>query len=166
MEPTAASLLRDARTKAGLTQTQLAKHAGVTQSVISAYESGRREPSFATLKRLVEATGNSLDVALQPARPSGQLQRRLEENRDELVLRLEELGARNIRVFGSVARGEAGPDSDIDLLIDLDEGVGLFALSKMKGEAERLLGAPVDLVHAAGLKARLASTALHDAIAL
>lgn len=50
-------MLRQARRLAGLTQAELARRAEVTQSVISAYESGRREPALSTLQRLVEATG-------------------------------------------------------------------------------------------------------------
>jgi uncharacterized protein len=48
-------------------QTDLARRAGVAQSVISAYESGRREPSFPMLVKLVEATGHRLSVGLVPS---------------------------------------------------------------------------------------------------
>jgi transcriptional regulator with XRE-family HTH domain len=51
---TAAALLRDARLRAGLSQAELGRRAGVTQSVVSAYESGARQPSVPTLARLVE----------------------------------------------------------------------------------------------------------------
>jgi predicted nucleotidyltransferase len=50
------------------------------------------------------------------------------------------LGATNIAVFGSVARREERDDSDIDLLVDLDANVGLFALLRMRRIAEQLLG--------------------------
>lgn len=55
-------------------------------------------------------------------------------------------GAHNVRVFGSVARGEAGPDSDVDLLIDLDRNRSLFDQLELKQEIEDLLGRKVDLV--------------------
>jgi uncharacterized protein with HEPN domain len=61
---TAASLLRNARLAAGMTQEQLARAGGVTQSVISAYESGRREPALSTLARLIEATGGRLETTV------------------------------------------------------------------------------------------------------
>ena len=54
---TAGSLLRQARQRAGLSQVELAAKAGVTQSVISAYESGHRQPSLPTLAALIEAAG-------------------------------------------------------------------------------------------------------------
>jgi DNA-binding XRE family transcriptional regulator len=56
---TAGDLLRQARQGAGLSQVELAARAGVTQSVISAYESGHRQPSLPTLTALIEAAGTS-----------------------------------------------------------------------------------------------------------
>jgi hypothetical protein len=55
---------------------------------------------------------------------------------------------RKLEVFGSAARGQAGPRSDVDLLVTLDESVPVSAaaLLEMAGEAEELIGAPVDFV--------------------
>jgi transcriptional regulator with XRE-family HTH domain len=72
----AGALLRDARTRAGLSQTELARLAGVAQSVVSAYESGRRQPSLSTLARLVAATGSELEITLVPSIPSDATQAR------------------------------------------------------------------------------------------
>jgi uncharacterized protein len=60
MEPGA--LLRAARRRQGLSQAELARRAGTSQPVISAYERGRRDPTYRTLRRLVEATGERLHV--------------------------------------------------------------------------------------------------------
>lgn len=57
-----ASTLRGARTRAGLTQAALAARAGTSQATVSAYESGRKEPSVATLGRLLAAAGSRLTV--------------------------------------------------------------------------------------------------------
>ncbi len=71
---------------------------------------------------------------------------------DELEERLrpfcEKHHIRRLEVFGSVARGQAGPRSDVDLLVTLDEAVPVSAdaLLEMAGEAEELVGAPVDFV--------------------
>jgi transcriptional regulator with XRE-family HTH domain len=79
----ASELLLEARRRSGMTQTQVAQRAGTTQSVISAYEGGRRQPSLPVLLHLIAATGHSLDGALVPAEPglptplSGPLGRRL-----------------------------------------------------------------------------------------
>jgi uncharacterized protein len=60
MEPGA--LLRAARRRQGLSQAEVARRAGTSQPVISAYERGRRDPTYRTLRRLVEATGERLRV--------------------------------------------------------------------------------------------------------
>lgn len=62
----AAGLIRLARSKSGLTQTQLGAAAGVEQQVISAYETGRREPTLPTLTRLLAAAGFEIRVQLSP----------------------------------------------------------------------------------------------------
>jgi uncharacterized protein len=62
--------------------------------------------------------------------------------------------ASRVRPFGSAARGDDRPDSDIDLLVDFDEDSSLFDLMRMSRELEALLGRPVDVVSAGGLKTR------------
>lgn len=91
------------------------------------------------------------------------LEARLDARRSQLVRELTELGASNVRVFGSVARGEETADSDIDLLVDVDDDLGLFALAAMRGAAERVLGTKVDIVPSSGLKADLAERVLAEA---
>ncbi|GMA18262.1 XRE family transcriptional regulator [Arsenicicoccus piscis] len=129
--PLAGTVLREARLVAGLSQSELARRAGVTQSVISTYESGGRDPSLTTLARLVAATGQRLSVVVEPGPegahqgiPDTRLGRRLRRRRAALMAAAQRRGATNLRVFGSVARGEDGPDSDVDLLVDLAPGGG------------------------------------------
>jgi hypothetical protein len=66
---TAAEIVRQARVRAGLTQTQLAKRGGTSQPVISAYENGQRDPTISTLQRVVAATGSTVrfEVVRQPS---------------------------------------------------------------------------------------------------
>lgn len=59
-----ATLISRARQRAGLTQAELARRAGTSQPVISAYEHGRRDPSITTLRRLISATGAELDLVV------------------------------------------------------------------------------------------------------
>lgn len=155
----AGELVREARRRAGMTQIQLADRAGITQSVVSAYESGRREPSLPVLLGLVAATGHSLEGALVPATSadppplSGPLGRRVRRHRAQIKRIAASHGAGHVRVFGSVARGTERADSDVDLLLDLSQDMGLFALGRLRRDLEDLLRAPVDVVPAAGLKA-------------
>lgn len=64
------ALLRQARLQRGLTQVELARRAGTSQPVISSYEHGHREPSVATLRRLVAAAGAELELTIRPRRAS------------------------------------------------------------------------------------------------
>jgi uncharacterized protein len=163
-----ADLLRDARTSRGLTQQQLALRAGITQSVVSAYESGRREPSFSTLRRLIGATGLQLEARVVEggSAPRPTLRELVHSRRDELGAALGPLGASRIRLFGSAARGDENEQSNVDLLVDLRAGVGLFALSRMRGEAERILGVDVDVVPEDSLKPDVRESVLSDAVPL
>lgn len=87
-------------------------------------------------------------------------------HRDELGAALGSLGASRVRLFGSVARGDSNEQSDVDLLVTLDAGVGLFALSRMRGEAERILGVDVDVVPEDSLKPGVRESVLADAVSL
>ncbi len=61
---------------------------------------------------------------------------------------------RLIGVFGSVARGEAGPTSDVDILVEARPGLSLFKLGALQAAVEEALGRPADLVFESGLKPR------------
>lgn len=120
-------MIRQVRKKAGLSQAELAARAGVTQTVISVYESGRRQPSIPALARLVEAAGFelTLDARQQPGRLhrlSGPIGQRVRRHRHDLIAAAAAHGIHHLRVFGSVARGEDRLDSDLDLLADLPPG--------------------------------------------
>jgi predicted nucleotidyltransferase/DNA-binding XRE family transcriptional regulator len=166
MSESAASILRRARLRASMTQTELAVRANVAQSVVSAYESASREPSLEMLKKLVAAAGFDVKVVLSPAQPKSARRQLIDQHRPKLLRSLRKLGARDVRLFGSVARGDDGPESDIDLLVDIRPEVGLFALGRMRTEAERLLGANVDIVPADGLKPDVVDRILAEAIPL
>jgi predicted nucleotidyltransferase len=76
----------------------------------------------------------------------------------------ERYGVAELAVFGSVATGEAGPDSDIDVLYVLRDGVHLgWAFNDLSDELERVLGRPVDLVSKRALHARLRDAVLAQA---
>lgn len=82
----------------------------------------------------------------------------LRDRRDEIVEAAARHGVRNVRVFGSVARGEETAESDVDLLADLDPGVGLFTLGALEVELEERLGRRVDVVIARALRESVAAT--------
>lgn len=73
-------------------------------------------------------------------------------------------GARDVRVFGSVARGEDGPDSDVDLVVRLEPGRTLLDLMRFEVAMERLLGRRVDVMPETALRATVREAALRDAL--
>jgi uncharacterized protein len=167
----AGTLLRQARKQSRLSQVELATRAGVTQSVISSYESGRRQPSLPALARLIEAAGFELTLQLrrQPndlRRLSGPVGRRVRRQRRAIIAAAAAHGVRNLQVFGSVARGEDSADSDVDLLVDLPPGLSLFGLGRVESDLEAILGTRVDLIPADDLKPGVRERVKRELIAL
>ena len=78
----------------------------------------------------------------------------------------ERYGIHNIRVFGSFARGEAGKDSDLDLLVDYVPGQAGFAFVRFCEEAERIVGRDVDVATAKSLHPMIRQSVLAQAIPL
>lgn len=167
----AATLIRAARIDAGLTQAQLAERAATSQPAIARYESGAASPSVATLDRILRAAGQRLVLAAEPAAgaqpaPSERM-RALRARRREVLALMRAHGARNPRVFGSTARGDDRPGSDIDLVVDIDfHDEGLFPLLDLRDALTELLGEPVDLVAASLLKPEVAAGVERDGIRL
>lgn len=130
---------------AGGSQRETASQAGVSQPYVA---------------RILAAAG--------PARfvPSSRLGRRLVDRRDRVLDTVREYGADNVRVFGSLARGEDRPGSDIDLIVDLAPGTGLFGLARMEHALEKVLGVDVDLVPGRLLATELQESVRHDVVPL
>jgi uncharacterized protein len=84
--------------------------------------------------------------------------------RAEILAAAARHGASNVRVFGSVARGEADAASDVDFLVDFEPGRSLLDLASLLVELEDLLGHPVDVVTEPGLKARIRPRVLAEAV--
>lgn len=135
----AATRIRTARTTERLTQAELAARAGTTQSAIAAYENGSRSPSAKTLRRLLDVSG---------FRPSHVLA----ERRTEICRLIERYRGRDVRVFGSVARGDDSFESDIDLLVTFERGTSLLDLVGLEDELRDMLGVDVDIVSSGGLR--------------
>jgi hypothetical protein len=94
------------------------------------------------------------------------LEELLKAKREEILRVCAKYGARNVRVFGSIARREADEESDVDFLVDMEAGRSLFDLGGLQYELEQLLGRPVDVVTERGLKARIRERVLQEAVPL
>ncbi|QWT24761.1 nucleotidyltransferase domain-containing protein [Subtercola sp. PAMC28395] len=124
--------------------------AGLSQRDIAA-AIGRSQPE---VSRLLRFHGTS------------ELGRRLSANRKKIIDITAAQGLRNVRVFGSVARGTDTAASDVDLLVDIPDGIGLFALSRLENDIAQIIGADVDLIPARSLRNNLAGQVLREAIPL
>jgi len=129
----AAELIAAARQDAGLTQFELAKRSGITQSNLSTMEGGRRRPSAAMLERILEAADYRPSIAV--AHASGAIHAAATRR-----------GLSEPKLFGSIIRGEDHFDSDIDLFVSAPVGSGLFPVAAFAAEVEQLTGFPTQVV--------------------
>ena len=83
------------------------------------------------------------------------MDRLIEEHREEIKQLAALRGASRVRVFGSRARGDAGPDSDVDILVDLEKGRSALALGGLLMDLQDLLGKRVDVVTSAALHPKI-----------
>lgn len=90
----------------------------------------------------------------------------MQTRRDDILSIAAQHGARNVRVFGSVARGDARPDSDVDILVDMEPGRSLFDLGGLLYDLQALLGVEVDVVTEKGLRSRIRAQVLQEAVPL
>jgi predicted nucleotidyltransferase len=132
---------------------------------VARYETGVAQPSLATLERLLAACGDRLELrAVRTAGRAGVSGSVVRHHRRELLNLARRHGARNVRVFGSTARGETGPGSDVDLLVDLEPGRTLLDLVALRREASALLGVDVDIATPETLRGAVLLEAERDAV--
>lgn len=87
----------------------------------------------------------------------------LREQREAILDLMADYGVSNVRVFGSVSRGEASPSSDVDFLVDFPPHFSLLDLSSLVQDLQALLGCPVQVASAAHLREELRLSILRDA---
>lgn len=127
--------LRSLRKRFGLTQAEVARISGLQQPALSAMENGRRgsDAAFERVRMAIVAA----------TRPSTVLD---DLTKDAIKVTLGTYGATNIRIFGSVARGQDDPGSDLDLIAEFPSGFDLFDLMEAETAVEAIVGIPVDIV--------------------
>ena len=145
--------IRAERQAAGMSQSQLAREAHVSQPNLSAYENGRRKPSPAVLDRLRRVL---------IGRPSDRVRR----HRDDIRRIVEAHHAREPRIFGSVARGADATASDLDLLVEFTPDASLLDEIGLRLALVDLLRIDVDIVAEDTLRGRLRDRILREAVAL
>jgi predicted nucleotidyltransferase/uncharacterized protein with HEPN domain len=108
----------------------------------------------------------SLESKVSINKTSASYRALLQAKREDILRTAIRYGVFNVRVFGSVARGEADAESDIDLLVDVEPGRTLFDLSELLMDLQDLLGHNVDIVTEKGLNNRIRQRVLKEAVPL
>lgn len=144
--------LRLRRAAAGLTQRELAELTGVKQPLIAAVERGTRHPTPA-VREAIEAA-----LRVRPSQLLGLL-------RGRVLAAVDAVGGSEVRVVGSVARGEDEPGSDLDLLVTFPPEADIVTLLTLQEELSNALTIPVDLV-SAGSSGPVLDRALAEAVPL
>jgi predicted nucleotidyltransferase/DNA-binding XRE family transcriptional regulator len=168
--------LRSARTGAHLSQAELATIAGTSQPALARYETGAALPTLPTLERLLSACGRQLQIQAPPltnrVQPTsvrarlGPHAEKLRRGRRAILNAARKRGVTQLRVFGSVARGDSGAGSDIDLLVELKPGRTLLDLAGFQREVAEILELPVDIATPDMLKDRIRNEVLEEALPL
>lgn len=163
LEPGVGRRVAEARRAAGLNQTEVAGAVGLHRTAVSKIESGRRGVDSVELGRLAELLGRPVEWFLAAPGRTLSRDRLFEAGRKEVLRLARKHGATNVRVFGSVARGEAAAGSDVDLLVEMRPGRTLLDQAALMLDLEALLGCEVDVVTERGLRGRVRDRALADA---
>ena len=95
-----------------------------------------------------------------------EIDKTLRGKRDQILAIARQHGARNVRVFGSIARGEGKRDSDLDVLVELESGRSLLDIVAIKQDLEDLLNTKVDVVTEASVSPYIRDQVLRQAISL
>lgn len=132
-----------------------AKRAGMSQRAIAS-ALGRSQPEVSRL----------LPTHFHLFIPRSRVGDKLAVHRDEIIRLAGKHGASNVRVFGSVARGEDTAESDVDLLVDIDSKTNLFDLSDLRVQLEELIGRDVDVIPDTTSKSAAMTAARKEAVPL
>lgn len=148
----------------GVSRAELARRMGTSRSTVSrVLDPAEMGVTLATLERATRALSRSTKVSLAPDRPS----ERLVFVRDRIRSILEDAGYEDVHVFGSVARGEDVPTSDLDLVATFPVGVTLMSLGGISEELSEVIGCRVQLVDGASIRpGRMLDSVEEDKIAL
>jgi predicted nucleotidyltransferase len=162
-------LISNARITSGLTQAELAARAGTSQAAIARYESDRVSPSVSTLERVLRAAGVELVISGAQANQtdlSSEKAQLVRRHKVEIIELARTHGARNVRLFGSVARVEDTFESDIDFLVKTPDENALSIAISLQAALESLLGCKVDVSPESILKPNVRKAALREAVTI
>jgi predicted nucleotidyltransferase len=156
-----------ARRERGLTQARLAQSSSLDRTALSKIEHGHRTVGALELARIARALGRPLEWFLADRGPAEKRPLVEIRKRRRAIARIAARhGANSLRVFGSFARSDARPESDIDILVRMERGRSLFDQAALLVELRDLLGRDVDVVTEEGLRGSIRERVLREAVPL
>lgn len=158
--------IAQARRAHGLSQAALASEISLDRTAVSKIESGQRGVSSLELERIARVLNRPIASFFAHEAPTDDPSQIVRKKRSAILRIARKHGARSIRIFGSSARGDATHESDIDFLVEMEPGRGLFEQAAMLLELQDLLGRDVDVVTVAGLRERIRDRVLGEAVPL
>jgi len=175
--PLTPEMCRAGRALLGITQAQLARESGVSRLTIAYFERAERKPipaNLAAIRSALEASGITFVPGGAVLRDGTTSSTTASSQKIPAVLhilraaapRLQQLGVKHLSLFGSTARGTQGPNSDIDLLLDLEakRPIDLFDYAGIVAEIQKLLPQRVDVARREKLKSHVAPDVIRDEI--
>lgn len=166
LPPSAAALfarITDSARAQGLSRRALAERAGLRPETLSRIAS-RGTCDFATLERLAAAAGLRLTIDGEAPYAAGSARDEVLNKRGLFRTLARAHGATSVELFGSAARGEERPGSDLDFMVELEPGRSLLDLIGLAEDLQEALGRKVEAVTAAGMKPRVLKEARRDAV--
>lgn len=150
-----------------MTQATLAAAASIDRTALSKVETGQRRLGSLELARITQKLQVPWERIVEgPPRTGPDTVGAIRSQREAILEICRRHGASEPRLFGSVPRGDSTPDSDIDLLVEMEPGRSLLEQAGLLVELRELLGRDVDVVTEAGLRPRIRERVMSEAIAL
>lgn len=142
--------------------------ASIDRTALSKIETGRRGVGSAELARIAEALGLPFEHFFKekPVNADPDPLTTIRSKRDTILRICRRHGAHSPRLFGSIARGQAMPESDVDFIVEMEHGRSLLDQAALLVELRELLGRDVDVVTTQGLRDRIRERVLNEAVPL
>lgn len=138
----------------------------LAEAIVAASESGAGQREIAEKAKVSQPYISKLTRSRRRVLPASKLGQLLTTKRADVLRVVHAYGAENVVVFGSVAAGTDSPGSDIDLMVDIPDGMGLFTLARMERDLSDVLGVDVDVVPSRLAKPQVRASASKVAVPL
>jgi predicted nucleotidyltransferase len=138
----------------------------LVEAIVTASKSGAGQRAIAEKAKVSQPYISKLTRGHRRFLPQSKLGQLITAKREDVLRVVHAYGADNVVVFGSVAAGTDSPDSDIDLMVDIPDSMGLFTLARMEQDVRDVLGVDVDVIPSRLAKPEVRGSAAKVAVPL